>query len=366
MIEKEYIYPGSIKVVERLLFELQVKNILLVRGNQSYIKSGAKEALSFIFNEYNVIEFSEFSVNPKLEEAQIGFELFKQKNVDAIVAIGGGSVIDTAKIIKYLAIQEDLANADIPFIVAPTTAGTGSEATHFTVVYIHGVKYSWAHESLIPTVAIIDAELLNGQSKYQIAVSGLDAFAQGIESFWSVNSTDESLIYSEKAIRLIWENLESAINGDKEALIKIAKGSNWAGKAINITKTTAAHALSYSFTSKLSLPHGHAVVLFIPYFIQFHKHLTLEQCNDYRGPNFVKEQIRKIAEILNVTFEKIEDEVFMFFKRLNVEVNFDELEITDAVFSDLIKDFSEERMINNPGKVRASDFKDIYLFNLTK
>lgn len=354
MIEKEYIYPGAIENIEKVLPKIKAKNILLVRGNQSFIKSGAKDALTSIFDKYNVIEFFDFSVNPKLEEAKYGYDLLKSNNIDVIIAIGGGSVIDTAKIIKYLAIQENYKKTDIPFIVAPTTAGTGSEATHFAVVYVDGVKDSWAHDALIPTVAIVDANLLNGQSKYQIAVSGLDAFAQGIESMWSVNSTEESISYSEKAIKLIWENLEKAVKGNKEALKKITEGSNWAGKAINISKTTAAHALSYHITSEFNLPHGHAVALFLPYFITYNFYLNSGKTNLSEKVYVILNRLMNILSIEDTSL--LEKLIINFIKGLDIETDFRKLEISREELIKTLGLANSERLKNNPRRYDIDEF----------
>lgn len=360
MIEKEYIYPGAIKNIEKVLFELEAKNILLVRGNQSFIKSGAKDALATIYKKYNVVEFYDFSVNPKLEEAKVGYELFKDNKIDVIIAIGGGSVIDTAKIIKYLAIQENSKNTDIRFIVAPTTAGTGSEATHFAVVYIDGAKHSWADNALIPTVAIVDANLLYGQSKYQLAVSGIDAFAQGVESYWSVNSTKESMDYSEKAIKLMWENLKDAVDGDENALIKITEGSNWAGKAINISKTTAPHALSYGFTNYVGLPHGHAVAVSLPIFMKLHRKISEDTCNDSRGVEHVDNVMAQIAKTMSCQIEDIERTFVSFLDDINITSSYKELNISDEVLKKISLDINEERLGNNPLKFDISTLSELY------
>ena len=346
MIEKEYIYPGAVENIEKVLLKIKAKNILLVRGNQSFIKSGAKDAFTSISDKYNVVEFSDFSVNPKLEEAKHGYDLFKSNNIEVIIAIGGGSVIDTAKIIKYLAIQENSKNTDIPFIVAPTTAGTGSEATHFAVVYIDGVKDSWADNALIPTVSIVDANLLRGQTKYQIAVSGLDAFAQGVESLWSVNATEESKRYSEKSIKLMWENLVNAVNGNEEALKNIAEGSNWAGKAINISKTTAAHALSYHITSEFNLPHGHAVSLFLPYFMTYNLYLKNKDAETYSNDNEILVKLMKLFSIDDVS--KLEEGIKSFINNLGVEINFEKLGIAKDDLITILQSANPERLQNNP------------------
>lgn len=363
MQQEELIFPGSIHKLQKIISSFSSENILLVRGKQSYAKSGAKEALTPIIEKFNVTEFYNFSVNPKLEEAQVGYNIFKEKKSNIIIAVGGGSVIDTAKIIKYLSIQENSDNASIPLIAIPTTAGTGSEATHFAVVYIDCVKHSYANPALLPTTALVDANLLNGQEKYQIAVSGIDAFAQGIESLWSIHSTTDSMLFAEKAIRLVWENLEKAIQGDITARIHLAEGSFYAGKAINITKTTGPHALSYGFTSKFGLPHGHAVALFLPFFIYYHKTIDAKECLDSRGKEHLVKQMKKIASILGLRYNTIEKEVIIFFKRIGITLSFSKLNISRTEFQTAIKDFSQDRLRNNPGKISRSLVDQVFIFN---
>jgi len=359
----DFIFPNSINVLEETLFNYSIKNVFLVRGKNSFIKSGAEEILLPILKKYNITSFSNFTVNPKLEEAEQGYELFKKSNSELIIAIGGGSVIDMAKLIKHLWIKDNDKLLLLPLVAIPTTAGTGSEATHFAVVYISNKKYSYADKLLLPNVAIVDSNLLTGQNKYQMAVSGLDAFAQGIESFWSVNSTEKSMEYSEKAILLVWNNLKKAINGDSQAKEKLAEGSFYAGKAINITKTTAPHALSYGFTSILGLPHGHAVSLFLPYFLNFHKTLSVEDCIDKRGNTFVRGQLAKIANFISTDVDQLELTVFSFINDLEVDLNFKNLGITKQVFIDAIEKVSIERLNNNPGKVSSQKIMSIYNTN---
>ena len=112
---------------------------------------------------------------------------------------------------------------------------------------------------------LIDHSFLKSQSKYQMTVSGLDAFCQGIESFWCVNSNEESLEFSRKAIDYSWSNLKKATEGE-DVLDNLSKASYFAGKAINITKTTAPHAFSYPFSTHYGFLHGNAVALTFPLF----------------------------------------------------------------------------------------------------
>ncbi len=360
MIQEEFIYPGAINNIDKILKKLSVENIFLVHGNQSYLKSGAKKLLNQIFQNYNITEFSEFSVNPKLEEARIGYASLKQSKSQLIIAVGGGSVIDMAKIIKYLAahdIKLGTNSYSLPLIAIPTTAGTGSEATHFAVAYIDGMKHSYEEDYLLPDVAIVDANLLEGQSKYQMAVSGLDAFAQGIESFWSINSTEESLEYSSKAFILIWENLKNAIKGDQIAKEKIAEGAFWAGKAIRITKTTGPHALSYFLTEKYNIPHGHAVSFFLPSFFLYNNDVSVSNCNDLRGPMFVQEKIQMICNFLKLSStELLVNELQMLIRSFSIDNSLNSLNITPENVIEILKNVNTDRMKNNPRVYKFNEF----------
>ncbi len=360
-MQQVYISPEAVNNITEIVSSNLKDSVFLVRGKKSYESTGARKKIDFLLKDVKITEFFDFTVNPKIEEAEVGFEMFEKSGADIIIAIGGGSVIDMAKIIKFLSVTK--RKKSIPLIAIPTTAGTGSEATHFAVVYINGKKESYARDFLLPEVAIIDANFLKSQSIYQKTVSGLDAFAQSIESFWSIHSTEESLKYSEKGIKLVWENLKEAVEGEEKALINLAEGSYYAGKAINITKTTAPHALSYGFTSLVGLPHGHAVSLFLPYFIRFHKKMIDSDCNDVRGVDFVKNKMKTISEFLNVDFSDLDSAVLRFYKELNISISFSELKIDENIYFKALSGVSNERLVNNPAKISKEVLKEIFDFN---
>ena len=143
-----------------------------------------------------VVPFCDFTSNPKYEEVEAGVELFNSEKCDAIVAIGGGSAIDVAKCIKLyckmpkgeIYLKQEYADSGVPLIAMPTTAGTGSESTPFAVIYYGGVKQSVHHESILPSVAVLDSDVLIGLPVYQKKCTVLDALCQAIESYWSVHS----------------------------------------------------------------------------------------------------------------------------------------------------------------------------------
>lgn len=226
------------------------KNVLLVCDN-------VFDLLNLAF-PFPYVRFSEFSINPLYEEVLQGVERFRQANSDFILAIGGGSSLDVAKGIKFV------LKKDIPILAVPTTAGTGSEATHFAVVYKNGEKHSLAKQYLLPDFVVLEPCFLNTLPIYQRKCTLLDALCQAIESLWAKRRTFESAGYARKAIELIIENMDAYLSGSNESNAAIMQAAHLSGKAINLTTTTAPHAMSYKLTALYGLPHGHAVALCLP------------------------------------------------------------------------------------------------------
>ena len=258
-MQREYF---NINNLQEIIKKYQPNSIFLVTGRSSYELSGAKRELELILKKYKIIIFNDFTINPKIEDIKKGIKLFKRNDCDLVIAIGGGSVIDIAKSINILAVHKgcpgdyitkkyNLINKGKPFIAIPTTSGTGSEATHFAVIYINKIKYSLAHkEWLLPDYVILDFSFTEGLSKNITATTGMDALCQAIEAYWSINSTEKSKEYSRDAIRMILSNIENVVNNPTSESRKLMmKAANLAGKAINIAKTTACHAISYPITS---------------------------------------------------------------------------------------------------------------------
>ncbi len=217
------------------------------------------------------IIFSSFTSNPKYEEMLEGLKLFKENKCDAIISIGGGSCIDVAKVIK-LSLNAD-ANSDIPtfkqdykytdvrHICIPTTSGTGSESTRHAVLYLDGVKQSISSPAIVPEYVILCPKFIVTVPDYQKRATMMDALCQCIESLWSRKATKESRKYAKAGLKLFKTNYMGYLKGDMEAIKNIQIAANYSGKAINISETTAAHAMSYKLTSLYNIPHGHAVAI---------------------------------------------------------------------------------------------------------
>ncbi|MBR1830049.1 MAG: iron-containing alcohol dehydrogenase [Atopobiaceae bacterium] len=241
----------------------------------------SRETLGGILGEGNWPVFSGYTPNPTYEQVLAGVRAFREGGCDSIVSVGGGSAIDVAKCIKLWATlpgdgsgdgAENPRFCDMPavysgilHIAVPSTAGTGSESTHFAVVYVDGEKRSVATDCIQPDIAVLVPGLLTGLPEYQRKATMLDAMCQAIESHWSVVSSEESRGYSSRAITLVTACWKAYLAGDVEAAREMHRAANLAGKAINLTTTTLAHAMSYKLTSLYGVAHGHAVAMCMPY-----------------------------------------------------------------------------------------------------
>jgi phosphonate metabolism-associated iron-containing alcohol dehydrogenase len=203
-----------------------------------------------------------------------------QKQPDVIVAVGGGSVIDSAKVFAaaggdfarvktYLETQQGAERlAAIPIIAVPTTAGTGSEVTCWGTVWdeANGKKYSLAGPSLYPTHAVIDPRLMLGKPQLLTISTGLDALSHALESLWNVNNNPVSANHAIAAARSILDVLPPLVRdlGNLELRSRMAMAALFAGLAFSNTKTAIAHSLSYPITLHHGVQHGIACSFSLP------------------------------------------------------------------------------------------------------
>ena len=300
---------NGIAQLPAILKEVGCEKLFLV-VDSSYTFLNIKDAIEALPVKERVM-FSDFTPNPLYEQVCNGIKLLKTSNCDSILAVGGGSAIDVAKCIKLAVLAKEgnaaiipplvstrvvCDGAKLPFIAIPTTAGTGSESTHNAVMYYEGAKQTVTNDGVLPDYAILEPSVLKTLPLYQKKCTMMDALCQGIESWWSVNSTEESYEYSRKTIELIMANWRKYIfENDDEAAKKIMLAANYGGRAINITQTTAAHAFSYKITSLYNLPHGHAVAVCLPEIWEYmigH----MDKCIDTRGQAYLSGVFDLIAE----------------------------------------------------------------------
>ena len=311
-----------------------------------------------------IVIFSDFTPNPLYDSVVEGVSVFNREKCQAIIAIGGGSAIDVAKCIKLFSnmdpdknfLKQEIKANDIPFLAAPTTAGTGSEATRFAVIYYNGSKQSVNHESIIPKTVLMDSSLLNTLPLYQRKCTMFDALCHSIESIWSVNSTDESKAYASEAIHLILDNLDGYMENDNVANLGMMNAAYKAGKAINISQTTAGHAMCYKLTSLYGLAHGHAAMLCVralfPWMLE-----NLDKCIDPRGKDYLASVMDNIAEAFGFPEPKL---VCAYLDELYKRLNMSTPSANEAEYMLLTSSVNVDRLKNHPIALDRDTIDSLY------
>lgn len=308
-----YLSEGSLAQLPQIFQQYRAVRTFLVVDEVAYNLSGAAAQLRQFLPPDAVTLFSGFEPNPKIEDVERGVAKCRTAAPEMVLALGGGTAIDLAKMIAAMSLQDEsprdiainglaLSQGTLPLVVIPTTAGTGSESTHFAVVYADGQKYSVADSCLLPCVAVVDPELTYSLPPQLTATTGLDAFCQAIESIWAVGATDESVAYAKTAATLALEHLPTAVNTpNSEARHAMSLASHLAGKAINISKTTLPHAISYALTSDYGIPHGAAVAITLSSVLAYNFGISNSDCADQRGTTHVRQRLSLILDILDVS-----------------------------------------------------------------
>ena len=358
--------------LSEILKEIGCKRLFLV-VDSSYPFLNIKDAIEAL-PVMEMVTFSNFTPNPLYEQVCEGVKMLKASQCEAILAVGGGSAIDVAKCIK-LAVLAKEGNAaiipplvsqrlpidgnKIPFVAIPTTAGTGSESTHNAVMYYEGSKQTVTNDGILPDYALLEPTVLKTLPLYQKKCTMMDALCQGIESWWSVNSTDESKEYSKAAVELIMANWRQYIfDNDDDAAKVIMLAANYGGRAINIAQTTAAHAMSYKITSLYNLPHGHAVALCLPEIWDYMIGHT-NNCIDIRGERYVRDVFESISRSVGASST---EEAIRIIRNMMAEMGLgfpSFVNDAEAELELLCKSVNPIRLKNNPIRL---DYNSIYSF----
>lgn len=220
--------------------------------------------------------FSKVSPEPPIDEAEECLEFARKNTCDVVIGIGGGSVLDIAKKVGM-----DLGR---PKVMLPTTAGTGSEVTHESVLKVDGKKKAFVDEKLTPDIAIVDPNLTMTTPPRLTASSGIDALAHAIECYDCKTNNPLVRTLAFEAYTIIKNNLGKAVADDREARTNMALGSLMAGMAFGNSGTALCHALSYPLSNE-GVPHGEAVAMMLPYALEFN--------------NFDKDVITEIRGIIS-------------------------------------------------------------------
>ena len=275
---------------------------ILVVADPFLKTSGTLDAILANFDDSNdIVVFTDIVPDPPIETVVAGIKSAGDKPISIVLSIGGGSAIDASKDMYYFAKKQG-AFSEAILIAIPTTSGTGSEVTSFSVITDaeRGTKYPLVTKEILPDVAILDADLVLSLPGNITADTGMDVLTHAIEAYVSTKATDFSDALAEKAIKLVFEYLPKAYkNGqDVEAREKMHAASTLAGMAFNTASLGINHSLAHAAGAKFHVPHGRLNSILMPHVIQYNAGIEFNNRNRQATDKTVASRYQDIAKLL--------------------------------------------------------------------
>lgn len=284
------------------LRDIPYKKVLIIT-DPFVEKSGLLLMLTSRLQE-GYIEFDVFSdvvPDPPIEKISIGVKKMLDYDPDCIIAVGGGSAIDSAKSIREFASRA--SQKKVALIAVPTTSGTGSEVTSFAVVSDpdHDIKYPLVSDSMLPEEAILDVSLVKSVPANVTADTGMDVLTHAIEAYVSINNNEFSAALAEKAIEICSGFLLRSYldNNDTHARQKMHVASCLAGLAFNSASLGLNHGIAHAIGAKFHIPHGRANAMVLPHVIEFNSGISKHSKSQKEYPKCV-EKYCNVAKLLGV------------------------------------------------------------------
>ncbi|SCP95700.1 1-propanol dehydrogenase PduQ [Anaerobium acetethylicum] len=338
---KTKIYFGE-NALDRLL-NIPYKKVLVIT-DPFVVKSGMITMITYRLEEggteYEI--FKDVVPDPPIEKVVTGVQKLLEYQPEAIVAVGGGSAIDSAKAIKEFAVR--IGNmGDIGLIAIPTTSGTGSEVTAFSVISDpeNQIKYPMVSDSLIPTEAILDAELVKSVPPAITADTGMDVLTHAIEAYVSINNNEFSAALAEKSIEIcgVWL-LRAYLDGnDMHARKKMHVASCLAGLAFNSASLGLNHGMAHPLGANFHIPHGRANAMLLPHIIEFNSDINIHsKSRDHYLPAVRKYcNIAKLLGLNNfneiTTVRALVNWIQFMLKEMNIPISVSQTEkVTEAEY----------------------------------
>ena len=291
--ETSYFGEGARKVLPEEIKKRGFKKVLVVTDESLY-KAGVSTKITDLLeaNNINYVLFHDVKPNPPIKNVLDGVAMCKEEKCDLIVAVGGGSSIDTAKGISIIIANPDRSdvvslngasntkNKGLPIIALPTTAGTAAEVTINYVITDpeREIKMVCVDEHDIPIIAIVDTELMASMPKSVASSTGMDALTHAIEGYITKSRNIMSQMFSMKAIQLIYDNLAKAVNEkDQDAINKVGLGQYIAGMAFSNVGLGIVHSMAHQLGAVYDTPHGLANAILLPTVMEFNGEVSYEE-----------------------------------------------------------------------------------------
>ena len=364
---------GSLERIGELASKYRPESVvLLVDGNVR--KNGGADRLAGLLSAScaKLRVASDIPVEPETGQVKELFARVRELQADLIVAMGGGSVLDSAKMISVLlrnpAYLENLLDAGliekrgVPLIAVPTSAGTGSEATPNSIVVVpeQKLKVGVVHPFFIPDSVILDPETTLSLPAHVTAATGLDAFCHAIECFISKKSNPFSDLYALEAIRLVARSLFNAYNdgadiGAREDLLLAAF---YGGMCIASSSTVAVHALSYPLGGRYRIPHGLSNAILLPWVMEFNRDAVVGKFAEVAGAMGIPP-----GADAEETSKRAVEGIFSLVRSLGIPSTLRELGVgTDDLDEIVAAAMKVTRLLdNNPKPVSPGDARSIYM-----
>lgn len=316
------------------------------------------------------VVFTDVSPDPDTKVVAKGMKIFEKSDADVVVAIGGGSAIDAAKGIMYFAwnMMDDSDKKRPQFIAIPSTSGTGSEVTNFTVITSGDEKVCVVDDYIAPDIAILDSTCISHVPKHVIADTGVDALVHAIEAYVSPKATDFTDALAEKAVKLIFDNIVDLYNdtNNSYARDRILNASCIAGMAFTNSGLGINHSLAHAFGGTFGVSHGRSNAILVDKVIEYNSELR-GSANNYAAQKYVE-----LAKILNLSARTCREGVANFIQNicelkrfLGIQDNISSLGIESDDYHNAIESMAETAMHDrctptNPKKPSKEDLIDIY------
>ena len=371
--ETSYFGRGSrIKLADEIRSRRYDK-VLLV-SDITLVNMGITKKIIDILKETGVIYFEYFNVkqNPTIYNVQEGLRVAQMCNADAIVAVGGGSVIDTAKAISIVMTNPEHSgiasldgsiktrNKGLPVIALPTTSGTGAEVTINYVITNEENKKKMVCVDVhdIPTCAIIDPDLMQDMPQSLAATTGMDALTHAMEGYITKAGWLIPDIFHVNAMALIYKNLEKAANEkDVIAVEKMAYAQYIAGMGFSNVGLGIVHSMAHSLGSYFDTPHGLANAILLPHVLKFNGEVCPELFRNMgRAFGLNMDNLNDASAV-----EKIVDAVKELSRKLRIPQTLREIGIQEEMIPTLAKQaFNDVCTAGNPREVTVEDIINLY------